>query len=263
MDRSTLRFLLFTYSLTWLLWLPALVNSFRGQALSPLVIGIGIPGMMVPSIVGLVFLHREHKSFRKMMQSVFRPKWSAWIGFALLFLPLLVTVAHIIHVQYMGGTMPRIEAPWSIPLAFLSTLLAGGPLFEEIGWRGYLQEKLLKRHSILATGLLVGVCWGIWHIPLFFIRGMFHEHIPLDQFAITVLLMSVIIAFVQVKAHAGLWPALLMHTYMNLTQEITPLFDEHGYTLWKITNGLLAVSVFALILVLGKRQIAKQEGVSK
>ena len=245
MDRSVYRFLSATYGLTWLLWLPALVNSFRGEALSPVVIGIGIPGMMVPSILGLIFLRREKKSFREVFRGLFRVQWNRWLLCALLLLPAVVFIAHVIHIQALGGTTPVIDNPGKIPLLFLSTLVAGGPLFEEIGWRGYLQGKFPQRYSILATGLLVGIFWGIWHIPLFFINGMFHEHIPLDQFAITVLLMSVIIAYVQVKANAGIWPALILHTFMNLTQEVTPLFNEAGHTLWNITNGLLGGIVLA------------------
>ena len=252
MNPSAVRFLLFTYGLTWLLWSPALVNSLRGETLSPLVIGIGIPGMMVPSILGLIFLRREQKSFREVFASLFTWRWSTWMAIALFLLPLVVTMAHLIHIQFLGGQAPQIAEPWRIPLAFLTTLIAGGPLFEEIGWRGYLQGKLLTRHSILVTGILVGIFWGIWHIPLFFIKGMFHEDIPLDQFAITVLLMSVIIVYIQVKANAGIWPALLLHTYMNLTQELTPLFNAQGHRLWTITNGVLAVVILAG-LVLHKR----------
>jgi membrane protease YdiL (CAAX protease family) len=116
-------------------------------------------------------------------------------------------------------------------------------LFEEIGWRGYLQPKLLNKHSIGAAGLMVGVLWGIWHLPLFFIRGMFHTNLPLDQFFITVVLISVIICFLQEKARSGIWPVLLVHSFMNLTQDVTPLFNEQGHTLWTITNGVLGLII--------------------
>jgi membrane protease YdiL (CAAX protease family) len=242
MDRSARRFLFATYGLTWLLWLPALVQSFRGEDLSPIIIGIGIPGMMVPSLMGLVFLRRENP-FREVFRGLFLARPNRWLLVAFALLPMVVLLAHFIHIVLFGGTAPAINDPGSIPLLFLTTMIAGGPLFEEIGWRGYLQGHLLKRNSILVTGLLMGIFWGIWHFPLFLIKGMFHEHIPIDQFIITVLLMSVIMAFVQVKARAGIWPALILHTFMNLTQEITPLFNASGHVLWSITNVLLAAVV--------------------
>jgi membrane protease YdiL (CAAX protease family) len=242
MDRSSIRFLLLTYGCTWLLWLPALVQSFRGEPLSPTVIGIGIPGMMVPSLMGLVFLRRE-KPFRAVFRELFLARPSRWLLVAFALLPVVVLLAHFIHIVLFDGTAPAINDPGSIPLLFLTTMVAGGPLFEEIGWRGFLQGQLLQRNSILATGLLMGIFWGIWHFPLFLIKGMFHEHIPIGQFIITVLLMSVIMAFMQVKAKAGIWPALILHTFMNLTQEVTPLFNSSGHVLWSITNVLLAAVV--------------------
>jgi membrane protease YdiL (CAAX protease family) len=253
MDRSGYRFLSATYVLTWLLWLPALVQSFRGEPISPTVIGIGILGMMVPSLMGLAFLRRE-KPFRDVFRELFRVRRSRWLLLSFVLLPGVVVIAHLIQIFIFDGTAPVINDPLGIPLLFLSTLLAGGPLFEEIGWRGYLQGKLLQRHSILVTGLLMGIFWGIWHFPLFLIKGMFHEHIPLDQFAITVVLMSIIICFLQVKAQSGIWPALIMHTFMNLTQEVTPLFNASGHTLWSITNLLLAVTVLIALLIAWTRK---------
>jgi hypothetical protein len=248
MDRSSVRFLLFTYGCTWLLWLPALIQSFRSETPNPIVIGIGIPGMMVPSLMGFIFLHRE-KPFRELFRELFRVRVNRWLLLSFVFLPVVVLITHLVHIHFFGGAAPAIDAPGRIPVLFLSTLIAGGPLFEEIGWRGYLQGQLLKRHSMLATGLLMGILWGIWHFPLFLIKGMFHENMPVDQFAITVLLMSLIICYVQEKAQTGIWPALVLHTFMNLTQEVTPLFSDAGHRLWSITNTLLAVAVLAGWLV--------------
>jgi membrane protease YdiL (CAAX protease family) len=52
--------------------------------------------------------------------------------------------------------------------------LAAG-LVEEVGWRGYAQEALQHRMSVLSAALVIGVVWGLWHLPLFFIEGT-HQH---------------------------------------------------------------------------------------
>jgi membrane protease YdiL (CAAX protease family) len=41
--------------------------------------------------------------------------------------------------------------------------LAAG-VFEELGWTGFAIPTVLKRHSILATGLIVGIWWSAWHL---------------------------------------------------------------------------------------------------
>jgi hypothetical protein len=36
--------------------------------------------------------------------------------------------------------------------------------FEELGWTGFATPRLRLRHGFLATGLIVGVPWGAWHL---------------------------------------------------------------------------------------------------
>ena len=39
-------------------------------------------------------------------------------------------------------------------------------LGEEIGWRGYLLQKLCKQFSVKKSIIISGVIWGIWHAPV-------------------------------------------------------------------------------------------------
>jgi membrane protease YdiL (CAAX protease family) len=52
----------------------------------------------------------------------------------------------------------------SLVLAGLAVGLTGG-LAEEIGWTGFAIPRLRPHHSVLRTGLIVGVLWGAWHAP--------------------------------------------------------------------------------------------------
>ncbi len=40
-------------------------------------------------------------------------------------------------------------------------------VFEELGWTGFVTPRLRLRHGVLGTGLLMGLLWGTWHLPLF------------------------------------------------------------------------------------------------
>ncbi|HYN06079.1 MAG TPA: CPBP family intramembrane glutamic endopeptidase [Vicinamibacterales bacterium] len=51
----------------------------------------------------------------------------------------------------------------SLLLVSLAVGLAAG-IFEELGWTGIAVPELRLRHGVLATGLIVGVLWGAWHL---------------------------------------------------------------------------------------------------
>ena len=51
----------------------------------------------------------------------------------------------------------------------ISGLVAGAlvGIFEELGWTGFAVPRLRLNYGVLATGLIVGFVWGLWHMPLF------------------------------------------------------------------------------------------------
>ena len=54
--------------------------------------------------------------------------------------------------------------------AYLQTLLLTAVIFggqEEPGWRGFALPRLQQRHAPLVATLILGLGWGIWHIPLY------------------------------------------------------------------------------------------------
>jgi membrane protease YdiL (CAAX protease family) len=95
-----------------------------------------------------------------------------WWAFALLF-PILPSVVALYLFHWLGG--PAVD--WSvlkplytvIPTMIFLIIMAG--IGEEFGWRGFALPRLQARHSALVSGLIVGVIWATWHVPLFFTQG--------------------------------------------------------------------------------------------
>jgi membrane protease YdiL (CAAX protease family) len=95
-----------------------------------------------------------------------------WWIFALFYV-IVPSVPALYLYQLLGG--PAVD--WSglqplykvVPMFIFLTLAAG--IGEEFGWRGFLLPRLQARHNALVSGLIVGVAWAAWHVPMFFIEG--------------------------------------------------------------------------------------------
>ncbi|MDX6761128.1 CPBP family intramembrane glutamic endopeptidase, partial [Streptomyces sp. F8] len=53
------------------------------------------------------------------------------------------------------------------PLALVVAAQFLGACAEEIGWRCHLQPLLRTRFGPVTASALVGVLWGLWHVPVF------------------------------------------------------------------------------------------------
>lgn len=59
------------------------------------------------------------------------------------------------------------------PLATIALVFLINGVGEEAGWRGFLADRLLQRHSLTVTALLVALVWAPWHTPIFFFMSSF------------------------------------------------------------------------------------------
>ena len=51
-------------------------------------------------------------------------------------------------------------------LAALSVVQSIGLLGEELGWRGYMNQKMEPLLDTVGTCLVGGIVWGLWHLPM-------------------------------------------------------------------------------------------------
>ncbi|WP_424981894.1 lysostaphin resistance A-like protein [Maritalea sp. S77] len=133
----------------------------------------------------------------------------------------LMIIAPIILLLLMRPLAQEATTPLNVGLLFamIGFNLILGPLGEELGWRGILQEHLNQRFGWLEASLIVGGIWLIWHLPLWAIDSP-HAQIALPLFAVHVMLYSVIIGAAYTISGGSILPAILIHLSVNVAANL-------------------------------------------
>jgi uncharacterized protein len=103
---------------------------------------------------------------------------------------------------------------------FIISMIIAGPLAEEPGWRGTAYPRLRDSLGRVEAGLLLGVAWAVWHLPLFFITGTVQSELGLFSpsglmFTLTVLPMALLTGYAYERA--GVVAAIAVHFGVNAT----------------------------------------------
>ena len=78
------------------------------------------------------------------------------------------------------------------------------PLLEEFGWRGFALPLLQARWSALSSSVMLGVVWGLWHLPLMFAYGE-----PLIPYLLLIVPQTVLMTWVVNGAKGSMLLAML------------------------------------------------------
>jgi membrane protease YdiL (CAAX protease family) len=85
---------------------------------------------------------------------------------------------------------------------------------EEFGWRAYLLQKLIDRFgSARNAAVLVGLIWGIWHLPMIFM-GLETGRTTLPWgliYPISTISSSILLSWATLRS-GSVWPAAIGHT---------------------------------------------------
>lgn len=205
-----------------------------------------------PSLAGLatvaIFSKRLHFRAWGGRCLNWRVSWR-WFLFAFLAPPVVMVGALALNLA-LGGMLPLFPAAGNIPLAAVNfglVLLVGGPLGEEFGWRGYLMPALAARLNWCLASLVIGMVWGCWHLPLFFLAGTAQAQMPLPVFMLNIMAGSVLFGWLYVRTQGSVLPALVLHTSLNAWAGILGIVPTAAGSLpYLLVTGLLVILAFGL-----------------
>jgi membrane protease YdiL (CAAX protease family) len=133
---------------------------------------VGLALLLGPSLAGILFtsLVGGRAGWGDLLSRLRRWRVGGrWYAVALLTGPV-VTIATLLALSLTSPAyLPAIVTEKDKATLLLSGIAAAliVPVFEELGWTGFVMPRLRLRRGILATGLIMGVLWGAWHLPMF------------------------------------------------------------------------------------------------
>lgn len=249
-------FFVLSYAISWLLWLPlAGAGSLTGLGFV-----MQLLGSLVPSAVAIVLIAVLHgkagvgKLLRRLLM------WRVGVGWyvAVVLVSALMLGAVGLSVL-LGGDAPDVAVtiPGVVFLLVLS-IFPGSAGGEEIGWRGFALPHLQRPRSALAASLVLGVAWGVWHLPLFLIGQDFRPLSLFAPFALAVVVLSVFYTWMYNGTGGSLLIVVLFHAASNLplTVVLEPL---KGQVLqpFLIYDALLILAATVLVAATGPANLSR------
>lgn len=248
--RNVLLFLLVTFTWTWLFWLPSVLSPTEPS--NPVLFALFIIGGYGPLLGAflLTFIN-ERKSGVKFLWKRF---WSVkiekkWLLITFLLIPSLYILSSVIGIWFQGDppTLEWVSQPWVI-IGYIITAFFAGGFPEEFGWRGYLLDRFQGRGNIIISSLIIGIIWGLWHLPVWLMPDETHTMGIFNYllFILDVTFTSILFTWLCNSTNGSIFIAVMLHTMLNFTSFLIVLsrLGEEIYLILKFIFGILVIVIF-------------------
>ena len=220
---SPFAFFALACAISWLDW-GLVIASHRGWV--PFHVGPNPWGSFGPALaaIALAAWHGGGAGVRALLAPIRRWRVGA-VGWAIALLGPFAAVALAVGIAVaLGEPAGDFAVPDPVELLVLAIAIAivGGPLGEEIGWRGYALPALLRGCSPAVASLAVAAMWAVWHLPLFWMPGAAQEGSSVWGFVALLTACSVLTTWLWLRTGGSLAIAIAFHWAINVATFLQP-----------------------------------------
>jgi membrane protease YdiL (CAAX protease family) len=245
--------------LVYVLPLPILLLRFVDLPFEPLIIYASwTPNIAAFIVIKLIL--QEKRGISKLVGG-----WGKWrVGFqwyAAAISPLFISFIAVVVFLAFGGKPLKPDQPIIVPLVLsliLSTIT--GAMGEELGWRGFLLPRIQQRYNSLLSGLIVGLIWALWHLPLWLLPGYGWDAVPYWSFALGAISCSVLMTWILNNTDGSLLMASIMHLMMNYGFGVVGILGlipvPRDY--WIIASILFVIYAVLVVLINGPKNLSRR-----
>ena len=182
-----------------------------------------------PAIASLITRAVTKEGFRDMKLHLNLSGNLKWymlaFGLPLIFFSARILLPVIVsgHSEWLGGFTFQNVLASAFMLAALSAVQSIGLLGEELGWRGYMNQKMEPLFGTVGTCLVGGIVWSLWHLPMDIAGWLDGEGTLSDSLMMCVgrmLLLTCFGTFLMwlTKKTDSVFPAVVAHFMFNQSQ---------------------------------------------
>jgi membrane protease YdiL (CAAX protease family) len=256
------------YVLTWIVWGTEVAQA-QGLIAFHLPQGLGYWGLATAAYLAAI-ITGGWPAVKDLLSRLVR--WRVGVPLYLIALLLTGAIGLVTLGVYalLGGTV-QIGQDVSFT-QLLPIFLANFPLMlftEETAWRGFALPRLQTKYSALWASVIIGLGWGLWHLPLFFIPGAFQTRFPFEgglasflAFVLLIIPVSVLLTWLFNHTRGSVLIAAIFHTAFNTTVVYLGVLT-HAATLFWLFTGVTWLVAAGVIWVekpgrLARGQVARE-----
>ena len=277
LDKKEWKYLLLIYAIAYIVQIFVIVKGGEEYSMFTPIVGIM---MFLPAISAIVSLLNSKEGLRYINWRLGKPIYLI-LG---LILPAIITICSVfffekiglgknIYFEFDDGRVNVLKEIFVFGkgsqsvIFFLFNFFITGIVYtlitsvftlgEEIGWRGYLQKKLLEKNSIIKSLIFLGLVWAFWHLP-FILNGYNYPEFPVLGgvllFPATLVCSSFLMGWLTINGKS-IWPAVFTHAGVN---SIMIVRDSMEFGENKLIANFIIVGIWMLVAILAYILIKKE-----
>jgi membrane protease YdiL (CAAX protease family) len=174
-----------------------------------------------------------------------------WYAPILLLMPGVMVLSYgVMCVMGVPLPAPHFSALAAVGL-FLGFFLGGAG--EELGWSGYIIDRLQRRWTALQASVLLGVVWATWHIiPLVQARRPWPW---IAGWCLSTVALRILIVWIYNNTDSSVFGTILLHAMSNLGWLLFPNQGSHYDP--RVTGPIIAVAAAVVTVLWGPRTLAR------
>jgi membrane protease YdiL (CAAX protease family) len=209
--------------------------------------------VLTPSLVVGVLLIGGRAALADLAHRLVRWRAPLWVYVAAVTLPLVIG-ATTFGLTVVAGRPVHLGETEGLAGCTLYFCYATGLflLTEEAGWTGLLMPRLQVRMEPLAASLVLGVIWGLWHLPLLNVPGERDHGLPFLAFLLLIVPTRVLMCALVNAGRAGVLVAALFHAAFNATCLYVGVVGSDHALIWTAGAVTTVLAVLTAVATRGR-----------